>query len=377
MVPPYDGPCLAGPPPIIAPPADRRVRPMRRLSLAVGSLAIYSAALWGAVRLGNWLRPTGSARAAMEAMPDTAEDELLHTLRFSLKEDQRRTAAAEIVRQGPDAMREMLRDLTEVGDDDSYRFFEPALPAIVAVGPDLLPPLREAMKSKDAIVRAGALMVLHELGPHAEPALDCLADAAGDENRWIRWVSTDSLGRLGPAAAPAVPKLLPLLTHSDALTRQRVMQVLGAIGPEARAAVSALNQAAQVDLDADVRQEATRALYQVNLSAIAASEALRADESIREEITRLSDPNPAVKIEAARALGKNHAWAAHAVGALALALGDENAGVRAAALDALGKIGPRAQCVIPAVERSTHDSARSVRSAAQEALTAIHDIRTP
>ena len=72
-------------------------------------------------------------------------------------------------------------------------------------------------------------------------------------------------------------------------------------------------------------------------------------------IEALQDPDAAVRLEAARAIGKLGPKAQSAVPALVKALGDDDADVRAGAARAIGAIGPAAKSAVPALLEALKD----------------------
>jgi HEAT repeat protein len=89
-------------------------------------------------------------------------------------------------------------------------------------------------------------------------------------------------------------------------------------------------------------------------------------------IQDLKDKDEAVRIKAARDLGRHKPEAAkEAVPALGDALRDKSANVRAAAAKALGAIGPEAGAAAPALKKALKDSDEGVRRAAAQALEAV------
>ena len=99
---------------------------------------------------------------------------------------------------------------------------------------------------------------------------------------------------------------------------------------------------------------------------------LFAEEAVPALIKALSDADPAVREQAATALGSYGPAAAPAVPDLIEKLNDPNEWVRRKAAGALGRIGPAAAPAAPAlVEALLNDPERTIRQAAAEALGEI------
>jgi HEAT repeat protein len=149
----------------------------------------------------------------------------------------------------------------------------------VAPAKEALPPLREALKDKDAGVRLAAAatlirltgetkgnlrhllaplrkprrdnwyeryeaaQALLELGPAAtRKAIPDLRAALTDDHLWVRVFAAQALGQLGEEARAAVPDLIGLLKDDDPHVRKAAVIALGQIGPAAAEAVGPLRR---------------------------------------------------------------------------------------------------------------------------------------
>ena len=85
----------------------------------------------------------------------------------------------------------------------------------------------------------------------------------------------------------------------------------------------------------------------------------------------LKSPDPAVRYDAVRHLGKYGSEAKDAVPALTTALADRDSAVRMAAAYALAKIGPEARDAVGALRKAARDKDSEVREAAVYALQQV------
>ncbi len=214
------------------------------------------------------VKPAQSIVATQDALPEKSTEEWIAGLQDH-EASARRQAAEAIVQRGSPAVIDALDAITAIQPDNSYRVVRPAVQALAGRGTEIIKPLRRALQSKRAGVRIGAVSVLCEMGKKVKGAVHPLTDALADDNRWVRRLAIESLGNCGADAAPATLQLIPLLTHEDRVTRLRAVVALAQIGPGARAASDPLVEVRDHDSDAEIRQAAVTALYQVDLHRMA------------------------------------------------------------------------------------------------------------
>ena len=133
----------------------------------------------------------------------------------------------------------------------------------------ILPAMKRILSEGNPDMMAGALRVMGGLGATAVPSLtealrikDAQAGAAL------------MLGRLGPEAKQAIPNLAELVTSGDPAARHEALMALGAMGPAAGAAAPTA-AAALEDQDLRIRYAACYALGRMGVVAAAAKPALQ------------------------------------------------------------------------------------------------------
>ena len=367
-LPPDDELATAGPLPMAE---DDRAARMRLLVHALLGLAFFLIALICVIFLARGLRQRGVATS--DPLPEGKSTEAwIDDLQgHAVTAATRRNAAAVIVQRGSPALIEALDAITAIQSDNRYQVVRPAVEALAARGPEILKPLREALRSKLAGVRIGAVSVLCAMGAKAKGAVHPLGDVLSDDNRWVRRLAIESLGNCGADAAPATLKLIPLLTHEDRVTRLLAVVTLTHIGPGAQDASDALVKVRDNDPDSEVRQAALSALYQVDLDRVVKEANEQATEEIQGLIARLTGKDRADRVIAANALAAKGWGAVHARPALAKALCDQDKWLREAAAKALGSMGDAAEPTIPNLQRLATDPEPEVQAAAEQALKDI------
>jgi HEAT repeat protein len=143
-------------------------------------------------------------------------------------------------------------------DNQTRRMF---LPVLELLGPDAVPALVILLKEGDFELRQTALGSLRTLGPKARPALDAMLDLVQDrklgplviqglgaigpdgvppllealksKNDWVHNNAFAALQQMGPQARPGIPALIEVLKANDANLRAQASQVLVSIGAEA------------------------------------------------------------------------------------------------------------------------------------------------
>jgi HEAT repeat protein len=201
---------------------------------------------------------------------------------------------------------------------------------------------------------ARALAAQELRSPDALPVLEALL--RGDGPAEPRWRAADVLGQLGPPARAAAPALVAALDDPDPHVRAVAVRSLGRLAPDVPGAVPAL-----VGLFPD-------------LGAIRAVAEFRAAgaEAVPRLTELLNHPDPAVRRNAARTLGRIGEAARPSAPALAARLTDDDPAVREYAAKALGGIGPSAAAAVPELVKLLDDPEPQVR---QGAVVALGDMR--
>lgn len=271
--------------------------------------------------------------------------------------------------------------LEEMGGELPGRRLE-AAKALARKGPDVVPVLIRALKSKDWKLRRSATDALAELKAGARPALSALVAALKDKDAWVRHGAVTALGSMGLAA----PGRTPATTGPS---------------PGAKGAAGAIARAVR-DEDIWVREAAMHALARQNVTAdkkvilSAAVAALRFPDSgwtvRRHAIDALwrhgKDHKPAVPalvhvlkhpsegmwdctkrvVELLIGLGA----ADQAVGPLMKLMNDKSRHVPGRAIQLLGLIGPAAAPALDALAAvAKNDKDEKKRAAASQAIELI------
>lgn len=166
------------------------------------------------------------------------------------------------------------------------------------------------------------------------------------------------LRHIGPAA---LPLLVDMLRQDRVYSRRGAVDVLIDLAPDTDRVQPALRRAL-TDTDPVVAGDAARALGALGKKAAPSVSALA---------NALSDEETDVRLYAAEALAAIGPKAARATKHLASTLGDPIPGVRWAACEALGSIGPAAQSAVPQLIAALKDEFLYVRICAVVALGSI------
>ncbi|HUF61907.1 MAG TPA: HEAT repeat domain-containing protein [Verrucomicrobiales bacterium] len=129
--------------------------------------------------------------------------------------------------------------------------------ALSQIGPAVLPRLREATRSDDLWIRAGAAKAIGWQGPAAAEAIPDLTALLADEHRDVRAEALEAMAEMGTAAVAA---LIPVLGHEQAAARKAATEALGILGEEAVAARESLFQLWQEETDPECRAALLTAL---------------------------------------------------------------------------------------------------------------------
>ena len=138
--------------------------------------------------------------------------------------------------------------------------------ALSYMGKDALPPLRDALKNSDPVVRREALRSIGKLKDRApldvSVVMPLLIGGLEDPDAGVRAVAATYLGIIHEAPEEAVPALAQTLTDPDAEVRRSAAAALASFEAYALPALSAL-QRASTDRNEDVAREATRTIVKL------------------------------------------------------------------------------------------------------------------
>jgi HEAT repeat protein len=286
---------------------------------------------------------------------------------------------------------------------------------------EAVPDLVSELSSRDPSIKVNALLALGYIGvdeENAQKALSAVMKLLGDNQQIVRYRAILLLAAWGPGAKSALPQMLNIIKdtyNSSWEVRRAAALALGAIShnpkdakdvPDARvyrALTDALNDASTM-----VRLESLSALFLLGPPAVSAdrqraiqslltlaggkdksvavwahvvltrfennrSEKLtKAAEKHLQTIARyLKHSDPAVRMQAARALGMAGPNAKGEVPDLIEALRDKELTVVAWSIAALKEIGASASPAVPSLEELTKHQNEGIRKVAKEAIDAI------
>lgn len=160
----------------------------------------------------------------------------------------------------PDAgtVRSLVMALTDENEDVRQEVQR----ALRRFGQRTVPQLTDALRHRDARIRAGAAQVLGDFGPNATAATPHLMARLTDKQEIVRAEAARSLGRIGKQEAS--PALADRLDDPSAVVRRAVAEALGAMS--ARDATARLMTRFS-DRDANVRIAAAKAVWLITRRA--------------------------------------------------------------------------------------------------------------
>jgi HEAT repeat protein len=205
------------------------------------------------------------------------------------------------------------------------------------------------LQSSSVEKRREAAAALLALGPDAQPAAAALVGALKDKDATVQRTAGRALLEIGPPAGPA---LTAALLKDNRTLRFAAACVLSQVDPSSPAGVPVLIDALK---EKPQRIEAAAALVRIGPPALPGLTAA------------LTDPNPAVRRDAADILRDLGPRAKSAAPALAKALEDEDPHVRLAVVRALGAVGADAKEVVPALLACATEIDPQLRQALPEA----------
>lgn len=138
--------------------------------------------------------------------------------------------------------------------------------ALSFMGKDALPPLRDALKNSDPVVRREALRSIGKLKDRAplevRVVIPLLIGGLEDPDAGVRAVAATYLGIIHEAPEASVPALAKALTDPDVEVRRSAAAALASFDAHALTALAAL-QKASTDRNEDVAREATRTIVKL------------------------------------------------------------------------------------------------------------------
>ena len=124
--------------------------------------------------------------------------------------------------------------------------------------------LAEALRANDAHARWRAARDLRKLGRSAAAAIPELIDALDDSDPDVAGMAAEALAATGSASGDVVTALTDALQKPDWEVRWSAVAALRRMGENAKSAEKVLRITANSDKDADVREEARRALVKLS-----------------------------------------------------------------------------------------------------------------
>lgn len=201
--------------------------------------------------------------------------------------------------------------------------------------------------------------LLGQLGADARPAAGVLVAALGDADPTVQAMARKSLTRLAPTATEELPPELGGVVAA-LVARFPEVEAIRAVSDYKRHAAVAVPQLAALlgHPDPAVRWNAARTLGKIGAASKPAAAAI---------VAQLSDPVPLVREHAAEALGDIGPAVAETIPDLVKSLQDPEWKVRRDAVRALGQMGPAALSVLPKVQAMQADPEAEVREKAADA----------
>lgn len=220
-----------------------------------------------------------------------------------------------------------------------------AVVALREMGPaerTAVPALIARLSDKDGTIRLHSAITLGEIGPGALTAVSALEPFLKSQSHTVRVYTANALWRITQQPEPSLSVLEEGMKDYSASFRWAAAVFLGEMGRAAERTVPLLEQATK-ETDKEVASLAIQALAEIS------------PETMPILTNLLADPDPAIRISAATALGKLGPRAREAVPLLIKALGDSERGepiimgrptgaeeVRSSASTALKNIDPAA-----------------------------------
>jgi HEAT repeat protein len=290
------------------------------------------------------------------------------------------------IQQRPEAIAALVAALKE----DKSTFPARALGEIGSGAKAAVPALRQALKQKNAALRAAAAQALWRISRDRQ-VIEVLLDVLGHWDGGAQQTAIRTLGEIGPAAKAALPLLLPRMKDEDRRTRHLVAEALEKIEPgvlrrsaaawarDLQKADTAVRRNAALALGTLFEEEETPALvgalkdteavvrHEAAFALVARQQHLRSAGAVL--TAALKDTR--VRGRALKALRQVGSEGAAAVPALADVLGEAGGRDRRDAAALLGTFGPKALPAVLALVETLQDRDARTRATAADALGAI------
>ena len=256
--------------------------------------------------------------------------------------------------------------------------------------------LKDAQKSPDKYVRAGATLALGSLANPSAETVKNLASMLADPESEVRKAAVSAIGNSGPQVKEAVPGLIPCLKDKDAEVRKEAAAVLEKSGYQSREAVLLIASSLS-DPDPEFRVSLEKILFKIGPAAISALVSKLDDRNalVRESVARvlgrigrtvptiadgvkkmnvlLRDPEKSVRLATTIAMGDIAMNNKESIALLIENMRDKDRDIKYYSIIALGKIGPDSKEAAPFLVGTLKEDDNKFRSAARDALVLLGD----
>jgi HEAT repeat protein len=230
--------------------------------------------------------------------------------------------------------------------DPVVRFY--ASTALVALGPEAIPPLVDLLRAEREADRERGVRVLTKIGaPAVEQMIALLLDRKAPND--ARAAAARTLGIIGDARA--ITPLSATLRDENSFLKQQAAIALGVIGEPA------------IDQLMNMSSAAVPATREIAIEALGN---IHSERSLNRVIEALTDQNPGVRSSAVKALGASSSE--RAVPHLMALMRNETGALRSQAAASLARLGAIA---LPQLISTLKDSQPSIRALAAESLGEI------
>lgn len=270
----------------------------------------------------------------------------------------------------------LLQTLIGALSDSDAQIRLSAVKALGHKGKEAVPALQQALKSDQAVTRAGAAEVLGDLRRAAGDAVPGLQAALKDSDSKVQAAAATALGKIGPAAQRAIADLRELAKSGNETLAARAKEALtnltvatGGAKPPANELTAAPEPApapaAASETKAVVAPVKKHAPTKPSAKSIAAK---AASDNLTRLIRQLGNSDEAARHQAQDALIQ---MGEKAVPPLEKALIDSKPLIRQGAAETLGKIGAPSEKALAGLTNALVDPVTSVRQKAGASLLVI------